>query len=449
MNDIKLKATYELANFAASFREQELVEEDRKKVAQILLDYYCAAITGSKTETSQLVLKYLMEAEGMGKAKVIGSDIRLSVANAAFVNGTSAHCLDFDDGHTHGSVHPAAPIIPAVMAVAEDIAAAEEDVIRAIIVGYEVCLRIAAAVHPNSRKRGFHNTPIAGIFGAAAAVGYLYELEAKEIESALGVAASFAGGLFAFLGTGSEVKRIHPGQAARDGIHAVKLSMSGLKGPDNVLEGNNGFFQAFAGEINEQRFMENLGEKYEIHNIYFKPYPCCRHLHVVIDIVYEMKKRYQFDTSQISTINIGVNQIAAMHNHSECKTLLDAQMSMPYAVALALCHDSLHVDLFDPANASAETQRLIHKMNIYIDEKSNRLYPTYRAGRVQIMMHDQQVLEYFADNPAGEPTTPLTDDQMKDKFLSNCEPILGKDQALEVLDSIMHEPIRLDELLKL
>ena len=449
MNKIEIEATQVLARFVTTFSKYKLSQKDYEKVGHILLDYYCAAITGAQTETSKLVYKYLLEVEGEGNINVIGGKRGLSVANAAFVNGTSAHCLDFDDGHTHGSIHPAAPIIPAIMAIAEEIDATSEDVIRAIIVGYEVCLRIASAIHPNSRKRGFHNTSIAGIFGATAAVSFLYKMDEAGIESALGVAASFAGGLFAFLGTGSEVKRIHPGQAARDGIHAAKLSLAGLTGPQHVLEGENGFFQAFAGYYNSERLVQGLGKQLEIYNVYFKPYPCCRHLHVIIDIIYEIKKNNKIELDQIEAIHIGVNHIAGMHNYTVCNTLLDTQMSMPYAVALALAYDGLNIELFNPLNTTPLIQGLLPKINIYIDEEIDNMYPAYRAGKVQIVTSNQEVYEHFSENPLGEPRKPLSEEQMKHKFLSNCTPILGEKRAHEVLMGILQQPIRLEELSKL
>ena len=153
-------------------------------------------------------------------------------------------------------------------------------------------------MHPSSRKRGFHNTPVAGIFGATAAVCVLYGLEEEDIKNAFGVAASFAGGLFAFLGTGAEVKRIHPGQAARDALLAVELTVKGLSGPKFVLECENGVFQAFAGgDISIDRLFDGIGERYEIMNVYFKPYPCCRHLHSSVDAVYKLRNKYQIPES--------------------------------------------------------------------------------------------------------------------------------------------------------
>lgn len=438
METVKMKATADLARFVANCQQRIVTEKDEQQVRRILVDYFCAVVTGAQTETSKLLRHYLIENEGTGARTVIGTDVTLSAANAAFANATSAHCLDFDDGHTHGSIHPAAPIIPAILAVAEERSSTPEQVVRAIIVGYEVTLRIAATTHPHSRKRGFHNTPIAGIFGAAASVCSLYEASVETIESALGVAASFAGGLFAFLGTGSEVKRLHPGQAARDGVHAAKLAIAGLHGPKGVLEGDNGFFEAFAGKINEQRFYDQLGEALEIHNIYFKPYPCCRHLHVVIDAITLLKERHNIKMDDIASVHIGVNQIAAMHNHTECNTLLDAQMSLPYASVLALLHDGLQVDLFQPAKTRAAVAPHLQKLHIYVHDQADHMYPNYRAADVKIETTAGETFDVFVDNPLGEPTTPLSDAQIAQKFIVNCAPILGEQQATARVEALLN-----------
>src|SRR5690625_3208852 len=230
----------------------------------ILTDFFSVTIVGSQMEMSQLVYKYFFTEESNGNSNVIGYKHDLSKFSAAFINGTSAHTLDFDDGYSKGSMHPAAVVIPAVLAVSEREKSSPSKIAGAIIVGYEVSLRISASMHPVTRERGFHNTPLAGVFGAAAAVSYLHDLKKEDVQSAFGNAASFSGGLFAFLGTGSEIKRIHPGQAARDGMIAAELAKNGVTGPPNVLEGKNGFFQSYT-ETNHNivSLLRNLVKEYK------------------------------------------------------------------------------------------------------------------------------------------------------------------------------------------
>jgi len=435
MNDSKV--TKRMATHVAAIRDLPLDEELKIQVKKVLMDYLCAAIAGSGTEVSQLVYQYMLESEGEGKSPIIGHKIGLSKTAAAFVNGTSAHSLDMDDGHTAGSIHPGTVVFPAVLAAAEKVSPDFDLFAKSVIAGYETCLRLSAGMHPSSRKRGFHNTPVAGIFGATAAVSVLYGLEREEIRNAFGISASFAGGLFAFLGTGSEVKRIHPGQAARDALMAVELTQKGLTGPKSVFEGENGVFQGFAGkDVSVDRLFVQIGEQYEIMNVYFKPYPCCRHLHSSIDAIYKLKEQIELNTNEISKIRIGVNQIAYMHRHTECQTILDAQMSLPYSVASAVVHPVLKMNHFDPNQVDERVRSLIGHIEVYIDKEADQAYPAERASNVEIIFRNGENLSWRVANPLGEPSNPLTYQQLEQKFLANCAPFIGEDRCKELLVSL-------------
>jgi 2-methylcitrate dehydratase PrpD len=432
-----MNLTKKLAEHVESIGELKLTPDLVAQVKRALLDYCCVAYAGSVTEVSKTLYHYLKENEGGSSCKAIGYDDRFSAANAAFLNGTSAHSLDFDDGHSDGSIHPGAVVFPAVIAVAEKINPTADQLIKAIIAGYEVCLRISAAMHPASRQRGIHNTPAAGIFGAAAACTFLLGGKSDQIEQTMGCAASFAGGLFAFLGSGSDIKRVHPGQAARDAVIATELCSQGLVGPKGVLENQNGFFKAFAGnEISVERMFRGIGEQYEIMNIYIKPYPCCRHLHVVADTIYEMKAERTYDIHQMKAIKVGVNSIAALHSHKECNNLLDAQMSIPYTVAAALTYERLGVEHFDPSQQNEDFWGLVDKVTIEIDEEAEVLYPKKRASRVLMDLVDGGNVTHFVDTPLGEPSKPMSDEQIQLKFVDNSAPVIGKEKAEQIVSNI-------------
>lgn len=442
-----VQVTQRLANHVASVMGMQLNDELVHQVKRVFLDYICTAITGSDTEVSRLVYHSIQEIEGEGKYNVIGHEKGLSITNAAFINGTSAHCLDLDDGHSAGSIHPATVVLPAVLAAAQKTKPTFERLVKATIIGYDVCLRISSAMHPSSRKRGFHNTPVAGIFGATAAVSVLYEFKEEDIQNAFGIAASFAGGLFAFLGTGSEVKRIHPGKAARDALLAVELTAKGLSGPKSVLECENGVFQAFAGdEIFLDRLFKDIGEQYEIMNIYFKPYPCCRHLHSSVDAVYELKDRFQFKLEEISSIRVGVNNIAYLHRHKEFHSLLDTQMSLPFAVVASLIHPMLEIPHFNPMNADETTNNLVQLVEVYIDEDANNVYPKERLAKLEILLKNGEILHSTVRNPLGEPDNPLSDEKLEQKALVNCTPVIGEEKTRRIIDQIKNMEREIDFL---
>ena len=155
-----------------SAKESALPADLQHQARRLLLDYLCAAIVGAQTPAAQAVLDLASENYAGDDATVIGGG-RLSPAGAALVNGTAAHGFELDDGYTPGSSHPSAPVVSAALAAGQAVGADSAHVLRAIVIGVEVAARIAAAGHPSTWRRGFHNTPLAGVFGAAAACAVL------------------------------------------------------------------------------------------------------------------------------------------------------------------------------------------------------------------------------------------------------------------------------------
>jgi 2-methylcitrate dehydratase PrpD len=407
------------------------------------LDYLCAVITGAQTEVGKKVLQYFQAVDEKGSAAVFGRQVRLNHLHAAFVNGTSAHCLDFDDGYTKGSVHPGGVIFSAVLAVAEKEGSAVEDVIRAVVAGYEVTIRIASVIHPASRENGYHNTPVAGVFGAAAAVSCLLGLTFEQVVGALGNASSFAGGTFAFLGSGSEIKRLHPGIAARDGIVAAELARENLLGPSEIFEKPGGVFDIFArGKINQALAKAPIGEQFEIMNVYFKPYPCCRHLHVVMDAMKKLKEQHQLDWKQISGIKVGVNRVTSHHGHRVCESLLDAQMSIPYVVGVALLDEEITVKSFDLERTDRQQiEQIMQLVDVELDEDCESVYPQKRKTNLAVQMQSGDVLKIAYDGVKGEHPNPMSMEDLEKKLIENGADILGR----EKITALIHKVRRLED----
>jgi len=432
------EATRRLANHVAATGYQDLPENAVHAFKRTLLDYLATAITGSQEPVPRLMLEYLVSTDATRTATIVGSRERLSVMNAALLNGTSTHALDFDDGHTNGSAHPAGPNFPAILAVAEEKGLSAKDVILAVVLGYDVMLRVSSAMHPTSATRGWHNTPVTGVFGAAAGVSRLIGNDAEQTLFALGLAGSFAGGLFEFLGEGSDIKRIHPGKAARDGILCAELGRRRITGPTRVLEGKNGFYKAFVeSKVNWERLMQDLGSRFEIEDAYFKPYPCCRHLHPIMDGIVTLKGRHRIDPANVERIEAGSYAVGARHNHVTWEPLLDAQMSMPCAAALALAEDDVTSASFKRGRIDRpEVQALIPKVNVYTDAETDKLYPKRRGGVVTLVMKDGSKLSERVLDPKGEGENLMSDADLERKFSSNCEPIVGRERCERLLEAV-------------
>ncbi len=434
-------ATARLAQHITAARYDRLAAGTVHAAKRAMLDFLTCAVSGSAMPVSKALLSYYEETDATRSAAVIGSKSRLSAPNAALVNGANTHGLDFDDGHTHASAHPAGAVFPAILAAAEQHGRSPRDILLAATIGYDVMVRIAAAMHPGSARRGWHNTAIGGVFGATAAVSSLLGLDAAQTRNALGLAASFAGGIREYLDDGAEIKRLHPGKAARDGLLCAEFARRGITGPAQALEGRYGFFNVFVGgEVKWDRLFEALGERYEIEGAYFKPYPCCRHYHAAIDGVLDLRAQQGFAPAEVARIDIGLYAVGVHgHDHKHCDNLLDAQMSAPCAAALAVVDGGIAAHNFLPDSlARPEVRRLIEASDTRIDPECERVYPGRRSGAVRLTLRDGRVFEQRVLDPRGEGENPMSDADLEHKFMVNCEPLLGAAKCRRLLDTAWH-----------
>lgn len=426
-------ATATLADWIHEMRSAALPSDVVHQVRRLVIDYLAAAVAGAGTEVAQGVRAVVAQMYPGDQARIIGGG-RASAAGAALANGTAAHALDIDDGYTPGSVHPSAPTLPAIFAVAAD-RADPDTLTHAIATAVEVTCRIARAGHPATRESGFHNTALAGVLGAAAGVSVVLGSDRETVASALGVAASHSGGLFEFLGSGAEVKRLHAGKAARDGLLSAHLARHGVSGPATALEGGNGYFHAFAG--NRWRpadLLDGLGEQWALRDTYLKVYPCCRHLHGAVDATLELRATHGIDPARVTEIRVDTYAVAAAHAHTRADSLIDAQMSMPYAVAVSLLNGRLGLTEFTAAQRNRDDiAALASRVRIGVDPELDRRYPRERPARVTISRSGLPDLCREVAQPRGEPTRPLTDAELEAKFHVLAGPILGDRRAARVL----------------
>src|SRR4051812_24409031 len=239
-------ATDALVRFVDKLRYDALPDEVRHYARRHLLDTVGVMIAGAGGDVATRAEAVLAGVRPAGQVPIPGRARRADLLDAAFLGGTAAHGIELDDGFTKGSVHPGCTVVPASLAVGFSKGVSGKTLIEAIVAGYETVTAIGRAVHPDLRHRGFHPTGAVAVFGAAMAVGKLHALSARQLSHALGLAASSSGGLFAFVNGGGDIKRLHAGHASREGLQAALLAERGVEGPPAVLEGRDGFMQAFA-----------------------------------------------------------------------------------------------------------------------------------------------------------------------------------------------------------
>ncbi len=434
------RLTLDVAEWVVDQQKLRLPEDVDHHVRRMILDHLAGVVASSVGPVAATVNAHVQRTYPGASATAIGFG-RSSALGAAVLNGMNGHGIEADEGYTPGSMHPTSAILPAVFAVAQERETPTDRILFAAAIGMELSCRIAAAGHPATRNNHFHNTAIAGVLGAAAAVSVLLQLDMNGVANALGIAGSHAGGLFEFLGQSAEIKRVHPGKAARDGIVSADLALAGLTGPTTVLEGTDGYFAAFAGSPGSDWFpgtvRDGLGEKWVILQTYVKPYPCCRHLHGAIDAVLALSREHGINPADVESVEIGTFTIATRHADKKADSTLQAQLSLPFTVAVALLRGNVTLTDFDEATrTNPAAHALMDKVSVHLDVAADKAYPKNgRPAEATIQLKDGTRLTHRVEYPYGEPANPMTDADLEGKVRALTEPVIGVAGAKRLIEA--------------
>jgi 2-methylcitrate dehydratase PrpD len=429
-------ATAALVGFVAALRHDGLDAEVRHYARRHLLDTVGVMISGAGGEVASRAERALAAVRGPGRIPVPGRARRADLLDAAFLGGTAAHGIELDDGYRQGSVHPGCAVIPAVLSAGYERGATGPAVIEAIVAGYETTIAIARACHPDLRQRGFHPTGACAVFGAAAAVARLRGLGTREIADALGIAASSAAGLFAFVNGGADIKRLHAGHAAREGVQAVLLAAQGVQGPPDVIESRDGFMQAFAfGRIDRARPIAlPPAEAFGITDCYIKPYACCRHIQPAVEALMALCTAEDIVPEEVTGIEVDTYHIAAEHAHTGWDDYASAQLSFPYLIGLALRFRAIRLEHFaDEVRRQPAFDHIARKLRVVATPEVDRLYPQLRPARVRVTTA-RGVFTRTADEALGSRLVPLDDGGLEAKFLDLAGPVLSAARAARLRD---------------
>jgi 2-methylcitrate dehydratase PrpD len=391
------------------------------------------------------------ELSGQTEATVIGSRTRLPAANAAFANAMLCHGLDYDDTHADSVSHVSTVISPAALAAAEQLGATGKEALAAIVAGNEVVCRVGMAASGAFHARGFHPTAICGIFGGVAAVGRLGRVDPVVATSALGIAGSFAGGLFAYLADGTPTKPMHPAWAAHGAHLATRLAVHGAAGPPSVLEGKFGLYHAFVGaeegEIDIDGQLADLGSRWETPRIAYKPFPVCHFMHGSLGAASEGAAGRTFAPEEIDDVLVTVPEagVSLVLEPSAEKVTprseYEGKFSLQYSIASLLVRGHVAVsDFTDEAIADPAVLAVARKVRY-----ETRHYPSYPQafpGGAVVRLADGTSFEADYPHQKGGPENPLTAAEVREKFRDNASLALP-DAAVEALEEAL---LSLDEL---
>ena len=398
-----------------------------------ILDCLGVALVGCDDPGSKIVTEYVKEEGSKSEAGVIAGGFKTVTSQAAWVNGTLAHALDYDDYCVSFVGHPSVAILPAVVALGEKHHLSGKDCLLAYILGFEV----GAKLGPQCMQHyfsGWHTTSTIGTIGAAAASARLLKLNAEQTTMALGIAASLASGLKHNFGTNT--KPLHAGNAARNGVIAAELALRGFTAAFDAIEGAQGYIKVLGATPDPDRVGDGLGERYDLiaPGLSIKPYPSCAGTHSSIGSALALKAEHGIKPEEVVEIECRTSTIiptAAIHN--EPKTGVEGKFSTQYCVARALMNADVGLGHFtDEQVMQPVAQELIRKIR-YAHP------PEMQAGlgsEIWIKLSDGREVTHRTDSPKGESQNPMTLEDVSTKYKDCAGRVLSEENIEKSLDMI-------------
>lgn len=429
-----MKATHaeRLADHFAGLRYGTLPTDSRAAVKRLLFDYLGVALAGSRSESGRVALRYARTGGDRPQCTLIGHGARVPMEAAAFANAISSHSIELDDIDVLALFHFSPPVYSAALATAEAAGASGKDLIAALAAGCEMMERASRATNNALRNRGFHTTPTCGVFGATVAAAKLLGLDRDQFVSALGLAGAQASGLMEMYGPSMQ-KRFNPGPAARNGVAAARIASLGFTGAATIFEGERGFCRAFSGEHDAGALVRGLGRPYRL-DIEFKPYSCARPIHNAIDCALAIRGRDRPELSRIRRIVMARHpDWAHYHRNARPQTYHEAQVSLPFSVAVALKEGRALLAQYSDANIA---DPLIRRISGLVEFEVDAKLPRGVSCRMTMEMADGARHVAQVDYPKGSIRNPMTDAEFRGKFESLATPVLGDRRARALADLV-------------
>ena len=440
-----VSAARRLARFVLALELKDLPTPVVDRARLLTLDTLGCCLASVRYDFGRAVRAAAERLGGRPESLVVGGSVRVAAANAVLANATLAHGLDFDDTREDAIVHTGSVAVPTSLAVGEATGANGGAVLAAIVAAVEVMCKVGLAVPGKFHARHYHPTALTGTFAAAAAAGKLYGLSEDELVRAFGICGSQAAGIIEYLADGSWTKRLHPGWNAHAGVTAALLAQSGFTGPETVLEGEHGFYRAFAGGVEPARLDEllaSLGRVWELEQLTFKPYPCGSIAQPYMDCALRLRESRGVRADDIVEIRCRTaagpvprlwEPLASKHAPQNGYA---AKFSLPYLLAVILTRGRASLAEFeddvvrDPQILSVAS-RVGYELDATID------YPRQFVGHLRARLKDGRVVEEWQDHPRGGPDSPMSREEIESKLRGNASLVMSGDRVSQVIRNVM------------
>jgi len=418
-----------------------------------ILDTVGVTLAGADEEATRIVADVVLRGAAAGPALVFGRNRRASPLDAALVNGTASHALDFDDCNNTLGGHPSVPILPALFALAEDTGGSGRELITAYVAGFETECKLSLGVNFYQYTRGWHPTATLGVFGCAAACARLLGLSDERTATALAIAASLASGIKSNFGT--MVKPLHVGHCTRNGLFAALLARGNFTANASAFEHKQGYFNVFNGPGNYDagKILPAWGKPLDIVSpgIAIKQYPCCGSTHPALDAMLALRRAHRLGAEDIARVDVWIHARRLEHtNRPDPRTPLDAKFSVQYCVARAANDGTIAIEHFeDDAIRDAAVRGLLPKIHAAPYTTAQFPAENHFGAEVRVETKDGRTLSHKVEQPFGRTAEyPLPSELLKEKF-DNCARRALSPAAVARLYGVIQEFENLDNVREL
>jgi 2-methylcitrate dehydratase PrpD len=457
-----MSVTHELAKYIAKARYEDFPQEVIDKARLLILDTLGCALGGFSTVLGEIVVDAIKELGGNPHATIVGDGGKVNCVEASYVNAILADALDFEDTVGHLG-HPAATIIPPALAVGEYVKASGRDMITAVVLGYEVSIRIGVAkrpswlgVYPPVGAKKVATIYTWQSFGAGTAAGKLLGLDEDKMASAFGYTGSSTPLPTKWGEKGGSLHWVKPnfGEDTASGVLGAILAKRGFLGCDTILDGDDGFWiMSGSDRCDFDQMTWKLGEEYEIIKVVgFKPYPCCRGTHATLDAVKAILEEQKINETDIEEITAKTRSANLYNEYRPCH-IVDAEFSIPYAVAMLIRGEELGPEWYTERNLrNPHVLNLASKVRVVGEPEADRLhiFPLRKwVSTVTIRTKDGKSFTKHVDCPKGEPENPMTEDEIINKFRVLASYVKLKQEEIDKIIAMVMNLEELDDVSKL
>jgi 2-methylcitrate dehydratase PrpD len=431
--------TRDLAAFGRNLSIDAIPANVLQKAREAFIDTIGVCIFGAGLPWGRMVIDYAQLYGAGGTGTILGTDLKVSSPMAALANGVLGHAFELDNLRQPSmGVHHGSTLIPPALAVGEEVHASGRDLLAAFVAATEVMSRIGLASDNTAEKVGFHSPGITGTFGSTIVAGRLFGLTEEQTVNAFGIAGSLCSGLLAFTkaGNGGMVKRLHAGRASESGVLAARLAKSGFTGPDTVLEGKFGVFEAFTRAPKMERLLDGLGNRWETLRICVKCYAAHITAHTPIRLLEDLKREHGFSGSDIAEIRAATSEkVLSHHNIVAPKDVATAQYSLPFCLAIAAYRDPRQPSSFlNAPHEDPALKDLAKRIKLTLNEESAEPGKAW-ATKLEVILRDGRILKAEGNGFRGAPDTPMSEAELDGKFLA-LSSSLGEGRSRRLLDAL-------------